>query len=491
MVALSLFLMSDSSSSRLAAELRTWASGRAAGTRLPSTRALVRDHGVGPVTVQKALRILTAEGLVETRPGSGTFLTAAPDTRRVRPTDFSWQVGSLGETAARTPTAGVLRPVPVDAVALHNGYPDLDLLPEAAVRQALARSARSAAAVSAAPRAGLQELRSWFAHEVAVRTPAGVAPVTATDVTVLPGTQSGLSAIFRAVAGPGEPVVLESPTYWGAVLAARQTGVRMVPLPTGPEGPDPVELDRVLARTGARLFYAQPRFANPTGAVWSRGTREQVLKVTARHGAFLVEDDWARDFTIDGAASPGTAGTLSPMAAGDDSGRVIYLRSLTKSLSPALRVGAVIARGPVRERILGNVGASAMYVSPLLQAAALDVLGTPAWRSHLRSLPGRLAHRRDLLVTAVRTHLPEAELQGVPTGGLNLWLRLPDATDLGRLVADSEARGVVVAAGDDLFPSESTGRFLRLNFAGPEPGRYGGAVRVLGEVLREQLRGGR
>lgn len=488
--------MSDSSSSRLAAELRAWASGRAPGTRLPSTRALVRDHGVGPVTVQKALRTLTAEGLIETRPGAGTFLTAAVGTaggagavsRRVRPADFSWQVGALGAATDRAvPTAGVLRPAPVDAVALHSGYPDPDLLPETAVRQALVHAARSESAVTAAPRAGLQELRAWFARELAGQTPAGVAPVTATDVTVLPGTQSGLSAIFRAVAGPGEPVVLESPTYWGAVLAARQTGVRTVPLPSGPEGPDPVELDRVLTRTGARLFYAQPRFANPTGAVWHPETRQRVLEVMARHGAFLVEDDWARDFTIDGTATSGAAGTQPPMTAGDDSGRVIYLRSLTKSLSPALRVGAVIARGPVRERILGNVGASAMYVSPVLQAAALEVLGTPAWRSHRRSLPERLAYRRDLLVTAVRTHLPEAELQGVPTGGLNLWLQLPDATDLGRLVTDCEARGVVVAGGDDLFPSEPTGRFLRLNFAGPEPGRYDGAVRILGEVLREQL----
>ncbi len=84
-------------------------------------------------------------------------------------------------------------------------------------------------------------------------------------------------------------------------------------------------------------------------------------------------------------------------------------------------------------------------------------------------------------------HLPEAELTAVPTGGLNLWLRLPDATDLDRLVADCEARDVVIAGGDDLFPSEPTGRFLRLNFAGPEPGRYGEAVRILGEVLRAGL----
>ncbi|AGP30728.1 GntR family transcriptional regulator [Corynebacterium terpenotabidum Y-11] len=469
----------------LASELRTWIRGRTPGTRLPSTRTLVRDHGVGPGTVQEALRILTAEGIVETRPGIGTFVAAAPEARRVRPVDHAWQLGALGEAPAGGVTSDVLRPTPVDAVALHNGFPDRDLLPEKAVRQALTRAARSEAAVTTAPRAGLQELRGWFAQELAMQTPADVTPVSATDVIVLPGTQAGLAGVFRAVVAPGEPVILESPTYWGAVLAARQTGVRLTPLPSGPTGPDPVELDRVFTRTGARLFYAQPHFANPTGALWSPELRERIMEVVRRHGAFLVEDDWAHDFTMRDADLGDPA---PPLAAGDDSGRVIHLRSLTKSVSPALRVGAVVARGPVRERILGNVGATAMYVSPLLQAAALDVLGTPAWRAHRRTLPARLRHRRDLLVSAVRAHLPEADLAQVPAGGLNLWLQLPDATDLPRLVADCEARGVMIANGDGLFPAEPTGRFLRLNFAGPDPGRFDAAVAVIGDRLRHQGR---
>lgn len=245
-----------------------------------------------------------------------------------------------------------------------------------------------------------------------------------------------------------------------------------------------MDLDLIFSRTGARLFYAQPRFANPTGAVWSADRRAQVMEVVRRHRAFLVEDDWARDFALEEATvnSP-----LPPLAAGDDSGRVIYLRSLSKSISPALRVGAVIARGPVRDRILGNVGASSMCVSPLLQAAALDVLGTPAWRQHCRSLPARLRHRRDLLIAAVHTHLPEADVVLIPSGGLNLWLQLPDVIDLTHLVADCEARGVMIASGDELFPAEPTGRFLRLNFAGPEPGRYDHAVSIIGECLRAQI----
>ena len=195
---------------------------------------------------------------------------------------------------------------------------------------------------------------------------------------------------------------MESPTYWGAITAAAQAGVRVVPVPTGPDGPDPDELDRAFDETGARLFYAQPTYANPTGAQWSTERAEQVLDVVRDHGAFLVEDDWAHDF--------GITTTPRPVAAHDDAGHVVYLRSLTKSVSPALRIAAVIARGPARERILADRGAESMYVSGLLQAAALDVVTQPAWQTHLRGVREQLRARRDLLVDSLREHAPTAHI---------------------------------------------------------------------------------
>jgi DNA-binding transcriptional MocR family regulator len=432
---------------------------------------------------------------VEAHSGVGTFV-AAPRAYRLRASDYSWQAGALGAPGSLGTLApvgaistvdtaledGPLRTTTPDAISLHIGYPDRNLLPETLVRQALTRAARSEYAVATAPKAGLAELRGWFAHELAQHTPAALSAPSAADVTILPGTQSGLAAIFRAVAASGEPVVIESPTYWGAILAAAQTGVQLVPVAGGTSGPDPVELDRVLTRTGARGFYGQPRYSNPAGVVWSPGRRREIMAVLENHGAFLVEDDWAHDLGFGGSVEA----EQSPIAAQDDSGRVIYLRSLTKSVSPALRIGAVIARGPVRERILANVAASAMYVSPVLQAAALDVVGQPSWRTHLKRLRSDLRGRRDLMVDAVITHLGADALPSVPAGGLNLWVRLPDVTDLRRLVTECERGGVVIASGDALFPAEPAGCYTRLNFAGPDPGRFDEAVAVIAEILARQ-----
>ncbi|WP_369370465.1 PLP-dependent aminotransferase family protein [Promicromonospora sp. Populi] len=468
--------MYDDSSARIVAGLHEWLRTAAPGARLPSSRALVAQYGASPVTVQKALHTLAAQGAVETRPGVGTFARAA---RVARPHDYGWQTAALGPRPKPVQQlATALHTYPNDVIALHSGYPDRELLPERLVRAAFTRAARTDAAVTRSPAAGLPELQAWFAAELGAVSPADVAPPTASDVVVFPGSQASLSATFRALVGTGRPLLVESPTYWGAILAAEQVGVQIVPVPSGARGPDPEALSRAFAQTGARAFYAQPSFANPTGAHWSPDLADEVIRLVREHGAYLIEDDWAHDF--------GITHEVVPLAARDDGGHVVYLRSLTKSVSPAVRVAGLVARGPARERILAGAQAESMYVSGMLQAVALDVVTQPAWRTHLRGQRHQLAARRDLLLGALREHVPSGVVEAVPQGGLNLWLRLPDTTDVARLVRDCEAAGVVVAAGDEWFPAEPTGAYLRLNYAGPNPGAFPDGARVIGEMLERQ-----
>ncbi|WP_350348504.1 PLP-dependent aminotransferase family protein [Agromyces sp. G08B096] len=465
--------MDQSSTGRIVRGLREWLASASPGQQLPSTRALAAEYRAGPVTVQKAVQQLISLGLVESRPGVGTFVRGRA---AATPVDYSWQTAALGAQPARSAAlSATQRGAAPDAIALHSGYPARELLPERAARQALARAARTDVAVTRAPAAGLPDLRAWFAGELARATPAGIAPVSARDVIVIAGSQGGLSSIFRAVAGRSRPVLIESPSYWGAILAAEQVGVTLVPVASGPDGPDPAEVERALVQTGARAFYAQPAFANPTGASWPAATAAGILEVVRRYGAFLVEDDWAHDLAID--ADP------RPIAALDAGGHVIYLRSLTKSVSPAVRVAAVIARGPVRERLLADRAAESMYVSGLLQAAALDVVTQPGWAGHLRRLREELRGRRDLLLQSLRELAPSAHIERVPAGGLNLWVRLPDATDVDRLVAECAAAGLVIAPGREWFPAEEPAPYVRLNYAAEDPGRFPEAARILEECL--------
>lgn len=189
---LSIF-MSNGSTQRIVDGLRAWITTAPPGAKVPTNRELMSRYGASPVTVQKAMHALNALGLVESRPGVGTFVRAA---RAPRAVDFGWQTGALGSPHARLPVvSSTQRSAAPDAISLHSGYPDRELLPGRMVRAALARAAKSDAALTRAPMRGLPELQAWFAAELGGS--AGVAAPTARDVMVVSGSQSGLASVFR------------------------------------------------------------------------------------------------------------------------------------------------------------------------------------------------------------------------------------------------------------------------------------------------------
>lgn len=468
------------------------------GTKLPSTRELASQFGAGPVTVQRAVTSLVADGVVETRPGRGTFVRArrSPSSGA----EVAWQTAALGPMRSVTsPVGTALRQVPHDTIAMHSGYPDPSLLPMREVEAALTRAARREQSYRRPPVAGLPELRSWFADELCA---AGGSTWHESEVMIASGGQAALAAAFRGLAAPGEPIVMESPTYWGAIGAARQAGLVIVPVPRVDGAPRPADLDTVFATTGARLFYAQPNFANPTGDRWDDKQRNDILDTVVAHRAFVIEDDWAHDFGIDVEARP--------LAAAEHDGHVVYIRSLTKSVSLSMRVAAVAARGPARLRIEQSLAHSDLFVSPVLQAAALDVVTRPSWRSHRKALALGLGERRDALLQALRSAGFDAQR---PAGGLHLWVGLDGSGENGSgengsgengsgvnasgengsgpsgpvdpevVAARVLAAGLAISPGGEWFPAEPTGAYVRLTYAATDPGRYGEAVAILAAAL--------
>ncbi|GGF34050.1 aminotransferase-like domain-containing protein [Subtercola lobariae] len=443
------------------------------GATLPSTRSLVTRFGASPLTVQRAVQNLARLGLIETRPGAGTFILPRPTLGRA---DFSWQTTTLGPSRNSLTAVGTAMALDKGpAISMHNAYPTEELLPGRLVRTALTRAARGHASVSLPSVDGLPDLRAWFANEIRAGGPARASGVTADDVVVVPGSQSALTSIFRALAQPGDAVVMESPTYWGAIAAARQAGLVIVPVARGSAVPSAAALDEAFESSGARLFYAQPHFANPTGALWSADESAAIVAVARARNAFIIEDDWAHDFGIEADARP--------LVSRDTDGHVVYLRSLSKSVSPALRVGAVVARGPALARIQVDRTVTDLYVSRALQAAALDVVTDPGWRTHLIRLRAALRDRRDNLAGHIVSQLGPDTLTFLPRGGLNLWVRFDDRVDVRALVARCLAAGVSMTPGSEWFPTEPPGSFARLNYSGPHPERFGEGISIVAREL--------
>ncbi|MFE3491634.1 PLP-dependent aminotransferase family protein [Streptomyces sp. NPDC059175] len=455
------FMQQRSSVEDLANSLKSELNRYSIGEKLPSSRALVERHRVSPVTVSRALAQLAAEGLVVTRPGAGAF-RAAPRPPAVAAGDTSWQEIALSADAAepvpRTVDAsGVLVTLaapPPGVVEFNGGYLHAALQPERAMAAALARAGRRPGAWGRPPIDGLPELRDWFARTVG-------SDVTAADVLVTAGGQSALTTALRALAPPGAPVLVESPTYPGMLAIARAAGLRPVPVPADPQGVRPELLAAAFRATGARVFVAQPLFQNPTGAVLAPERRAEVVRTARSAGAFVIEDDFARRLVHDDAAP-----LPAPLAADDPDGVVVHVSSLTKATSPSLRVGALVARGPVLERLRAIHVVDSFFVPRPLQEAALELVGSPAWRRHLRTVATELRTRRDAMAAALRLHLPELALPHLPSGGYHLWLRLPDGTDEGALVAAALRAGVAVAPGRPYFSAEPPAGHVRLSFAG-------------------------
>ncbi len=450
-------------------ELGAAARSGAPGARLPSIRDLAARHGASPVTVQRAVSALSAAGVVEAHPGRGTFIAGRGAVTGAAP-DLRWQELALGATSVDANGLDTLLALPrPGAIPLSSGYLEPALQPIGAVSRALARASRRPGAWARGPVEGDPELRAWFAHEA-----GGL--MQGHDVIVCPGGQAALATTLRAFASPGEPLLVESPTYLGVLAAARSAGLVPVPVPTDADGVVPEMLAATFARTGSRLAYLQPTFANPGGALLAEDRRREVVAVAQRAGAFLIEDDWARDLAID-------ADPPAPLVAHDRDGHVIYLRSLTKSAAPGLRVGAVAARGAAGARLRTARIIDDFFVSGPLQAAALELVGSPAWRTHLRALRRALADRRDALVAAVERDLPSTRIVGRPRGGLHLWLELPPGTDDVALAAEAVGRGVVVVPGRPWFAAEPPGPHLRLTFGCAPPDLLAEGVRRLGPLL--------
>lgn len=416
-------------------------------------------------TVSAALSELSALGLVRAEPGRGTFVA---DRGRLAEPDFAWQSQALGPARVDADRASRLggHGTP-DHIPLSWGYLAPELLPSEELRRIGTRAVKSNRAWMMTPPAGSPELRRVLAAEYRVEPD---------DVLVVSGGQQGLVFTMRTLAEPGSTVITESPSYPGAILAAQSAGLTIASVPADQDG---IMVDRLadeLERTRARVIYLQPSYANPTGAVLSQERRAHVLELAAHHGADIIEDDWARHLGIDGRTPP-------PLLSEDPDGHVVTITTLSKPASPGLRLGAVIARGPAGDRLRASRAADDLCVAPVVQEIALNLLTSTVWPRHLRRLRTELAERRDALTAAIRQSLPSVRVQGVPSGGIHLWARLPHGADTRQISADAYSAGVLVGDGRHFFVNEPPAPFLRFSYVAATPAQISRGVRQLARII--------
>jgi 2-aminoadipate transaminase len=327
------------------------------------------------------------------------------------------------------------------------------------------------------------------------------APTTGERLLITTGSQQGLDLVARVLLDAGDVVLVELPTYTGAITAFRNVQAHLAGVPQAADGIDLAALDAVharLVRAGrrVRLLYLVPNFQNPTGLLIGLDKRLALLEWAARHDILIIEDDPYRELYFEDSA---TEADLRPMRADDRDGRVVYLSSFSKTLAPGFRVAWIDAPAPLATKFEFAKQAADLCTGTLDQRLVHEVARRGILDRQLPILRTHYREKRDVMVKALRRELGDIVSWPDPRGGFFLWARLPETIDADRLLERAVRHGVVYVAGEAFFvddpldespnvESESAGRsLLRLSFSAPTHARIGEGVLRLAAAIREEL----
>lgn len=306
---------------------------------------------------------------------------------------------------------------------------------------------------------------------------------------VTTGSQQGLDLLARVLLDPGDVVLVELPTYTGAITAFRDVQAQMVGVRQDADGVDLDDLDDVYARLRlegrrVRVLYVVPNFQNPTGLLISLDKRRRLLEWAARRDVLLIEDDPYRELYFTDSASEAD---VRPIKSFDDEGRVIYLSSFSKTLAPGFRVAWIDAPAPLAAKFETAKQAADLCTGGLDQRIVYEA----ARRGLLdRQIPLLRAHyqaKRDVMVAALKEEFGGEISWPAPRGGFFLWATLPAELNADAMIQRSVAHGVIYVAGEAFFVNGSGKNLIRLSFSAPTHERIREGVRRLGATVREEL----
>ena len=452
------------------------------GTKLQPIRLLAKELGVNRETVADAYRELEALGLTESGVGRGTFVLArqgVPGPERTMVAEVRPFVPVLSRTADATQALpNIDYGAPARAVRFERLVPDPSLFPadefRRAVNAVLRRSGRTLFEYGD-PR-GHEGLR----HVLVERLTASGVEADADDVVITSGSTQALALAARVFCDPGDPVVVEEPTYAGALASFTALGLRIVTVPMRPDGMDLHALDALLARLSPRLLYTMPTFHNPTGLTTALEHRRQLLEITARHGVATIEDDFEKDMRVRGRPVP-------PLKALDRAGQVVYVGTFSKALFPGVRVGWIVASRQIAAAAVALKRTSDLASSTVLQAALARFCRTGDYERHLKRARRELGTRLADAFAALDTHLPEGSTFTRPEGGFSTWITLPEPIDTLALLPAAKQAGVVYAPGSIFYSDGRRSASLRLSIGYARGADIERGVKALAEVTHAAL----
>ena len=416
------------------------------GAKLPSIRAFAASHGVSVFTVVEAYDRLVAQGWIVSRANAGFFVKRRPGDAPAavelsRPDlrfDARWYLKQIFESRNLAVKAGC-------------GWMPHDWLFEEGVRRSLRQLASDGAELGGygLPH-GHMALRMLIAESLAEHQIAA----TADNVLLTQGSSQALDLAARRLVKPGDVVLVDDPGYPNLMFMLRFLGARLVGVPRTPGGYDLAALESLLIEHKPRAFFTQPRLQSPTNSVTPLAQLFRLLQLAEAHDVALVENDIYAD--LDPESRPSLASL-------DQLKRVLYVGSYSKTISPNIRVGYLVARADRLDELTQLKMVSGLTSSDLTERLAFGALTEGRWRKHLKSLRDRLAAAHG----KVSQRLIDLgfELFNEPKAGMYLWARHPDLTDGAELSQQAVASSIMLGPGQLFLVEPRPTGWLRFNVA--------------------------
>jgi GntR family transcriptional regulator/MocR family aminotransferase len=451
-------------------------------TRLPASRQLAQDLGVNRITVENAYAELESEGLILSKLGSGTYVLP-PDpflTFQRDDTDTSWPLWQQDLLAhantirSKMPRLSAVRSSKV--ISFASGSGDANMFPAEEFRKVLQTVMRrdGFGALDYGERNGYGPLRESITHVLASQ---GV-QTRPEDILITAGSQQALSLVSQLLLNPGDVILVESPTYAGALDLFRALDFKVVGIPVDGQGMQVEGLEKLLQQHHPKLIYTIPNFHNPTGTCLNSARRRQLLVLADRYNVPILEDDFVGDLRYEGRSQPA-------LKALDPGGRVIYVSTFSKMLMPGLRVGFLVAEGPVYDSLVDFKRVNELATSNLIQHALEAYVTVGRYQAHLHRSCQIFRKRRDVMVAAIQRYLPAGVQFDIPQGGLFIWLSLPKGLTSEALLPFAWEDGADFAPGSPFFPEESeSSNWLRLNFVAQAPAEIEEGIKRLGKAMK-------
>lgn len=459
-------------------------SGRLAPeTRLPATRQLAQDLGISRITVKNAYAELESNGLTYSREGSGTFVMEPialpdmlPDHKEIVWPLWQQSLPGQGEDALKleepplSEIAGHPDPIDFTGVGDPRQFPVKDF--SSALRTVIKRDGIESLVYGEFD-GGYAPLRQTITHILASQ---GI-QAHPDQVLVTSGSQQALALVCQILLKPGDVILVEKPTYNLALELFHTLGLKIIGVPVDENGMRVEMLEPLLQQYHPKLLYTIPNFQNPTGVCLSSPRRRALVALAERYNLPVLEDDFAGDLRYEGRTQPA-------IKALDPGGRVIYIGTFSKMLMPGLRVGFLVAEGPIFERLVQLKRVHDLTTSTLMQRTLNTYVTVGRYQAHLRRSCRIYRQRSAAMLAGLQHHLPPEVEFHAPKGGLFFWLRLPPTISALELLPLATREGVTYAPGPWFFPEPREGeRYLRLNFATQAPEEIDEGIRRLGRVL--------